>query len=361
MNKKNEPSILVVSNNDPLGLKVVYCLYMGGYRVDVLSLNAGSVLKFSRYVSSHYSLRSNSTEQLGVDMLNDWLITHRAQENWLAVLGDDIFSHGLLHAAAGNHPHNIYAPSPAALLNEAHDKWSFYCALNQEGIQVPESILIRSHDDLTESFVQAVGFPLLVKPLNAESSHGIRRFTDLPSLRSYLSKPGRYRRFPLILQRFVRGETLGVSLLAHEGQILSSDLQLHAANGSRTFVRDESIESMARDIIGVFNYSGPAHIDFIRDSDTGCSFALELNSRFWFSVTVSAWRGGNFPCLAVDATAGRNLPVHPTDLGAYYQPGTVARMFLKPWRLLRLDQRNWRGFWQAISDPVPHAMSLFSR
>jgi biotin carboxylase len=222
---------------------------------------------------------------------------------------------------------------------------------------VPHSIKLESLRDLTEEKAAAVGFPLLVKPLNGESGHGIRRFDDYSALRRYLTTPGPYRALPLKLQRFIVGPTIGLSMLAHHGEIVCHDVQRHAEDGSRVFESNPAVLEIGRRIVAHFGYGGPGHIDFVQESETGRLYALEFNCRYWYSLPVSLWRGGNFPALAVDLVQGRPLSFSPTRPGAYFQPGAVVALAKRPWRLARLDSANWRGFCQAITDPFPHLLS----
>jgi carbamoylphosphate synthase large subunit len=210
---------------------------------------------------------------------------------------------------------------------------------------------------LIPEVLETVGFPLLVKPLDAESGHGIRRFDDYRSLIDYLKAPGPYKTLPLLLQRFITGHTLGLSLLATDGVIRCHDVQLHSDDGSRLFYHDPEVIEAGRRIVAAFNYGGPGHIDFVRDDESKRLYALEFNCRFWYSVTVSMWRGGNFPALAIDLARGRSIPASPTKPGAYFQPASVVKMLRQPWMFARLDEVNWRGFWQAISDPIPHLLN----
>jgi biotin carboxylase len=126
------------------------------------------------------------------------------------------------------------------------------------------------------------------------------------------------------------------------------------------FYEDSDALNLAQRIVAEFGYGGPGHIDFVRDDATGEAFALEFNCRFWYSTTVSLWRGGNFPALAVELAGNRPIPPRPTRAGAYFQPGTVVRcMLTAPSRLGKMDAANWQGFFQAASDPLPHLMSRF--
>ncbi len=351
--------ILLLSNNAPLGLKVVYCLRAAGYPVDILSTRKGNYCRFSRYAGEFSALDAKPSDDLA-DVIVEWINGNAAVRSWAAVIADDVRAHGLLNRVSARLRTPSFAPTPAQQLSDLHDKWKFYCRIRAAGIDAPDSWLLQSAGDLNGELTQQLKFPLLVKPLNAESSHGIVRFASIAPLREYLETPGPYKQFPLKLQRFIVGHTIGVSLLADKGRILSHDVQLHADDGSRTFYADAQALDAAQRIVAEYGYGGPGHIDFVRDDVDKRLYALEFNCRFWYSTTVSAWRGGNFPAMATEIAQGRSVQPHPTLPGAYFQPGTVVRMGMRhPGRLLNLDRQNWRGFWQAISDPLPHLVNLW--
>jgi hypothetical protein len=350
------PRVLLCSQNESMGLKVLYCLHAGGYDVDTLSLSRRNATRHSRYGDEFDLLERVGTEPDAQERAVQWINGRARERHWGAVLADDVYSHGFLHEIRDRLSVPAFAPSPRELLVEMHDKWSFYSKVAALGIPAPLSSLVTGPGSVTEREVDAIGYPLLVKPLNGESGHGIQKIASFPALKRYLLTPGLERDFPLKIQRFIAGHTIGLSLLALGGELLAHDVQLHADNGARVFYDDPEVVEIGRRIVKAFGYGGPGHIDFIRDDASRALYALEFNCRFWYSVTVSMWRGGNFPALAVKLARGEAVPESPTRPGPYFQPGTVVGMWKQPGRLLQLDAANWRGFWQAISDPLPHLM-----
>lgn len=348
--------VILYSRNSAIGLKILYCLSHAGIGVEVIAANAASYLKYSRYRQGFHAIGAASSAQHRSHLVERINAVSQALPV-AAVLGDDIGSHALLHDISGQITAPVFAPSPGSLLQACHDKWSFYSQLLRHGLPVPASAKLECLNDLTEADPAEVGYPLLVKPLNGESGHGIRRFDDYHALRQYLTTPGPYTAPPLKLQRFIVGTTIGLSLLARKGEILCYDIQRHTADGCRFFENHPAILEIGRRIVALFDYGGPGHIDFIQEAETGRLYALEFNCRYWYSLPVSLWHGGNFPALAVELALGRQIPFSPTRPGGYYQPGTVVAMAKRPWRLARLDRANWRGFYQAASDPLPHLAS----
>lgn len=349
-------NVILYSRNPAIGLKVLYCLSHGGARVWVIAAKAKSYLRYSRYCQ-HFQAIDQSDPERHRCLLAEQIAVLSRKHAIDAVLGDDIGSHALLNEIRTAIGVPLFAPSSRELLASCHDKWSFYSRLLVEGLPVPPSVRLERLSDLTEETTAAVGFPLLVKPLNGESGHGIRRFEDHQALLRYFATPGPYKTLPLKLQRFIVGSTIGLSLLAQNGEISCHDVQRHGADGARIIESNPTVLEIGRRTVALFGYGGPGHIDFIQESGTDRLYALEFNCRYWYSLPVSLWRGGNFPLLAVDLVQGRSVPFSPTRPGTYFQPGAVLTMAKRPWRLVRLDRANWRGFCQATTDPLPHLLS----
>jgi biotin carboxylase len=350
--------VLLISNNDSFGLKVLYCLHAAGYEVDILSIVANNYIRYSRYRSHFHKLNSNLSVNELQNHAIEWINRRFQSRNWEAVLADSVSAHGFLHSIRSQLKVPVYAPNSLEELQKCHDKWTFYTTLKNAGIPIPNSELLMNLDALTPEVANRVGYPLMVKPLNEEASNGVIRFDNYEGLSAYLRSPGPFKSFPLKIQRFISGPTFGISIVALSGEIISYDVQLHGPLGGRIFYEEPKIVEVAKKIIKVFNYGGPAHIDFVREDSTGEFFAIDFNPRFWFSTTVCMWRGGNFPEKAVKLARNEYVPVCSTKPGTYFPPGAVVKLLKRqPSRLVKLDKENWKGFWQAVSDPLPHLVN----
>lgn len=351
----NRPSALLVSGNWAIGLKVLTCLRFAGYDVDVLSLTPASKIRRSFYRRGFDALPTQLDPAERAAAIVDFVLGRAVNCEWRAIVADDLESHACLHEAVPKLPIPAFAPASRSLLNRCHDKWSFYQEMTSIGVEMPRSSVVCEGAGATLEQADSVGWPLLVKPPNTESGHGIVRFNDFDRLRSYLSTPGPYKALPLKLQRFIEGHELGVSFLAEQGRIRTLDVQLDSDDfGARHFYEDAEAAHVARRIVKHFGFGGPGHIDFIRERKTGRLFVLEFNPRYWYSVTASLWRGGNFPAMAVDLAQGRTIHESPTRLGRYFQPKALLGSWRHPRRLALLDRSNVRGFLVSVSDPLPH-------
>lgn len=355
-------AVLLVAHVGNIGRKMVGCLYRAGYEVDVLSIGRQTLgLRRSRFVRRFDAIDPRGRSVPEVEEVGRWIADNESSRHWVAVLGDDLPCHKVLHGVTSQVRSPVFAPTSPARLDAIYDKWSFHgLVADVPGVRVPRSGLVHLRETDAAAIAAAIGYPLLVKPLTGEGGHGITRVRDVHQLQADLAARDADA-FPVKLQRFIRGPTLGLSLLAKEGRVLASDVQLHRADGAREIVDDEEVQAMGARIVAALQYGGPGHIDFVRDAATGDLYAIEFNCRFWSSVEVSLWLGGNFPALAVDVARGMSVPARPTSPGAFFQAGAAGRKLQCPWELLSLGTPTWRSIAHTVSDPGPLVADIARR
>ena len=346
-------AVLLVAHVGNISRKMLGCLHRAGHEVDVLSIGPETLgLGRSRFVRGFHAV-DQQLRKLPVAEVTDWIAANEHSFGWSAVLGDDLHCHKLLFEVAPNVGTPVFAPTSPERLEAIYDKWSFYNLVKDvPGVRLPHSVLISGPASDAAGAGALIGFPLLVKPLTGEGGHGIARIEDERELLKHVATR-EADEFPLKLQRLIRGPTLGMSLLAEDGVTVASDVQVHRPDGAREIRSDTDVEDMGSRIVSALGYGGPGHIDFVRDAATGALYAIEFNCRFWSSVEVSMWLGGNFPALAVDLVQGKRIPLHPTRPGVFFQAGVVAQKVRRPWELLTLGSPTWKGIAQALSDPGP--------
>ncbi|MEM7224425.1 MAG: ATP-grasp domain-containing protein [Pseudomonadota bacterium] len=347
---------LLVSFGDALGIKVLYCLSRSCEVVDVAASSARSSLRYSRYANRFLALPSNGSG-FDADRAVEVINAHIESRGIDVILADNQDSMEFLYHNADRLAAPSFAPSKPETTARIHDKWCFYETLNAAGLNTPRTKILSSLDELSPSFADEIGFPLLIKPLNCEASHGIVTFQDYSTLESYVKSPGPYRELPLILQEFVPGIDIDYSAVKLDGRVLAYDVVEHAEFDVRLFRDEPRVVELGEAILKAFDYDGVAHIDMRIDQRTDKLFAIECNPRFWFTVTASLWKGTNFPALVAQAALGEKVPTATTEPGPYWLPSYVVRNFATPWRLTAVSRKNWSGFFQVVSDPLPHLMS----
>lgn len=349
---------LLLSSNAALGMKVLYCLYPVAECVHVIAADTRSPLRLSRHVRRYETMpfsRDGKPLLETATRVNAYCREHRID----VVVPSDMEAAGFIavmrnriDAAA------TFAVSPAALLHAMHDKWLFGDRLQSAGIATPKTRLVPSLEALSEELAEEVGFPVMAKPLEGESSHGVVRFDDYASLRGHVAGDAPYSAPPLIIQEYIPGTDIDYSAVTIDGQIVAAAVQAWRDSGTLAFSRNADVESLGQEVLRLFDYSGAAHLDMRIDERTGKVLVIECNPRFWFTLPAAMWTGINFVELGIAHACGERRQA-PAAEGVYFLPGEVVRsLFLNPRRLASLTVANIRGFLQPVLDPLPHLAAI---
>lgn len=355
-------NVVLLGSSGPLNLKVAYCLARLRVVVHVIATSASNIVRKSRHVDS-FTVHEGVSDERAPSETVLWL-HHYCRKNAIEVIvPGDIGTAGFLSAAAGSIPDvAIYPCSSADVLHRIHDKWIFASTLMAAGIATPKTALIRSQADVS-SAVEEIGFPLMVKPLSGESSHGVVRFDSEEQLAEHLASGKPYSIPPLIGQRFIAGRDIDISVLADHGRVIAGVTQRLEPDGSLEFLYDPSTRRLAEDVVAEYGYHGIAHFDMRIDAASGETYVLECNPRFWYSMPASMWQGVNF----VDAGirfAKRQVVDDDARLvpGRYFLPGALlSALRRRPSLLKELTRRNIVGVLQPALDPIPHLADLYRK
>lgn len=355
----NNTKALLLSASSALNLKVLYCLYPVA-EAHVLATSRDNLAYRSRHAARRivFPINDKSRTNDSIAYINQYC----EDEGIDIIIPGDIGTTAFL-AAHGDRIIGpaLFAASPEECLDAIHDKWSFAKRLLAHGLATPRTRLIESADKLDEAAAADIGFPMMVKPLNCESSHGVVKMTDYAALRRHVDGNSPYSEPPLIMQEFIDGHDIDISVLADHGQIVASAVQYWSPEGELVFREEPDMYELASAIVRLFDFHGVAHFDMRRDRHTGKVYVVECNPRFWYTLPAAMWVGLNFVEAGINAALGRPYDHLGPALGSYRLPSDVVRGLKKPGRLVRMTRRNWKGFFQPLLDPNPHIAAVLSR
>ncbi len=213
-------------------------------------------------------------------------------------------------------------------------------------IPIPHTIILRSPEMPTRMPVPP---PVITKPARGSAGSGIRLSHTLDELRAAIAQAEPSPDRPLIVQEYVAGPDLGVSLLAKEGRIVASSVQRHLPGKRLRFEHNAAATRIAAALVAAVDYTGVAHIDLLERPD-GRPVLLECNPRFWASLAAARHAGMNFVDLAMRAAANE-WPAGPVEPPA----GDCGRSHAEWFSLLRgaLPSPATRAFLHQINtDPL---------
>lgn len=193
------------------------------------------------------------------------------------------------------------------------DKCHFSRFLLERNLPHPPTSVIEG--DAAHPDPWALEFPLLYKPALGSYGIGIQEIVEGRGLETLLATC-RQRRWRGVLQSYIPGDDIDLSVLAQEGRIVAHTIQRgllppRRRYGPSSFVEfalDPAVLALGARLIQELGWSGVGHIDLRRDGRDGKLQILELNPRYWGSVHASAWAGVNFPELACALGMGHAFP-----------------------------------------------------
>jgi hypothetical protein len=187
-------------------------------------------------------------------------------------------------------------PMPRAkhLLQFDHkDNFADYCS--QISVDVPKSQrLINKNAASFDHLVAKIGLPFVLKPTNMSGGAGYRLIQSRSDFEHDVQADPGYNYTPLIVQEFIPGLDVDVSLLAVAGHVEHVAVQMPLGQGCTRFIEDAAAVLSAQRIVKRSNYTGLLHLDGRRDERDGKVKWIEANPRAWASLKAASWCGLDF-------------------------------------------------------------------
>jgi biotin carboxylase len=312
-----------------------------GVRVHVLGNGASRGLRLSRYCRSYRESEfAGDAETLLAE------IRELAKQKPIDIVfpSDDVSTR--LLAALGDRLPVRCAPLPSlATFDLLNDKWNFTQFCLEHGVRAPQGWLFDSAAELRHAVDSGeIALPLTVKPTNRSGGFGV----------IHIREPGEIAQIdavdyrPILVQRYIRGETIGISVLCDRGRVVAHATQRRDAERFQLFANPDLLDNITR-LAALTGYHGPANFDAVLADEDGLSYLVECNPRFWYTIYLSMIAGLNFVDLALNRSSAT-----PTET-ATLEHGDIRlswwNTLTKPWRASRLD---WRFLAYDLSDPLAY-------
>lgn len=195
--------------------------------------------------------------------------------------------------------------SDISTLEMLNNKIHSFKISTKAGVPTPETIIPENLADI-ENFINNHHLPVIIKKGWSRSAEGVIIIDDknVNHLEEIINhNKFEYRKF--IVQKFVDGETYGVSLLMNKGQTRAifthKRLRERKLKGGPSTLRISTkhsvLEDYAQRILHSVNFYGVAMVEFKFNPETNNAWFIEVNPRFWGSVGLAINSGVNFPYL----------------------------------------------------------------
>jgi len=195
------------------------------------------------------------------------------------------------------------------------DKGSCMQAAEELSIPIPNTYYPSTLADIDEIRTTAT-FPVLIKPRIASGSRGIVRVDEPSELAQKYEAVSQTHAEPII-QEFVdhSGGHYSIGTIFDDSaepvstHVYKETRQYPASGGpaiaAHTVEQEPWVDSML-ELLGAHDWKGPAHMDVLYDPDSGAYRLIEVNPRFWSSLSLTINSGVDIPYLlyklAVDGT-----------------------------------------------------------
>ncbi|WP_159521931.1 carboxylate--amine ligase [Sunxiuqinia indica] len=356
-------SVLIPDGECSYATSVVRCLAdEKNIQTFVFSNHKNAPIRFSRYTSQFIHYLSGESKEEKLTAIIDAIKKTDAD----VLLPVDVETIRLIAEYKEKlTPLIAIAPVPKVhSFDIANDKWLLSLWLQENNIPHPNTILCNSTISLDDT-ISSLIFPILIKPRKGSGGKGIEIFENAEELQNWYNKSNHSEDF--IIQSYIKGYDIDCSVLCLEGEILAHTIQksLKYETDSVTwpfgieFLDNDEIFNIVKKVVRNFKWSGVVHIDLRYDEVEQKAKLIEMNPRFWASVSASLFAGVNFPYVSCLSGLKRELPVIKTQNKRVVRTGPAIKMILKRLFIKRNDLFFDNTFLEfIIKDPLP---SLFTK
>jgi predicted ATP-grasp superfamily ATP-dependent carboligase len=269
----------------------------------VMSTIKDSSVRYSRYVHRFFYFPETSNELEWISNINKVTREHDIDlimPLWETAIHTILKNKNLLHS-----PEKLVPSASLQDFTIASRKDLLADHLHRNGIPGPKTVpltinLLRDKKSFT------LNFPVLAKPLKSGSGRGIVKFKDFETFAAYFFDNGIHEAY--IVQEFVKGEDYGCNLLCRDGEIVAYTIQKgnlwnpakpYSAQIGLDFIYNDQLYQTVKKLMKSLHWNGIADIDLLYDKENDVFNIVEINPRFWATLTAALLAGINYPHLLI--------------------------------------------------------------
>jgi predicted ATP-grasp superfamily ATP-dependent carboligase/protein-tyrosine-phosphatase len=218
---------------------------------------------------------------------------------------------------------------PARAIEQVLDKSVTLAAAERCGISIPATYRVSSREGL-EAVANNLSFPMICKPADKrlENSFKVEYVDSYASLKQLFDR-AENRKAEVLLQEYIQGEGVGIEVLLREGNPVALFQhrrlrELPATGGVSVAAVAEGLcpelVHAALTLLRELEWKGAAMVEFKRNRATGKSVLMEVNGRYWGSLSVALHAGVDFPLYDWQLAHGEE-----PDVAAKYESGMRVR------------------------------------
>lgn len=365
-NSSQDFSVLVPDGERSLLKSLLNCFsHMKNIRLYVMSTKQDLPLRHSKYVDRFFYFQASNDPLDWIENINK--ITREHPIDVVMPIWEVAIKTLLENKDRLEHPEKLVPLPSLQNFTIARNKELLAAHLERFGIPGPKTTFFTPHlleckEDLK------LKFPLLAKPLRGGGGIGILKFGDYESLVGYFK--GIRTRETYILQEFITGEDFGCNVLCDKGEILAYTIQKgnlwdpfkpYSAQIGLDFLYEEKLFQTVKKLMKSLEWSGIADLDLLYHPESDTFYIIEINPRFWATLTAALMAGVNYPHLLIQMTMKQKIEPQRYKFMPYVNLDGLKILLKQNKRLIFNTSFIWNNtpLKYRLDDPLPIAYEAF--
>jgi len=294
-------SALILGSVARIATGVARSLHRQGISVDVATFSSAETSPMSRSIRRFVRVPSPDDSSQAFESSVCELI--RRGEYDLLIPGNDVALTAVVEHYDRLREIVKVACPPSAIMTRVLDKSITLEIAASCGLPVPETRIVSDSVEIAEA-VEHLGFPFILKPARKSRSEDFKVLTVHSRDEIVKLFPNRQQFSPpLLAQKYCEGEGVGIEMLIHRRESVVSFQhrrlkELPYSGGvSVLAVAEELDPALVRSAVTLLRgleWEGIAMVEFRVDPD-GRAFLMEVNGRYWGTLSLAMSHGVDFP------------------------------------------------------------------
>ena len=243
----------------------------------------------------------------------------------------------------------IFPIAERSVLEMLNDKWRFSRHCQQLGVPIPNTLYFDINAFDVDKIEREIGFPAVMKPINQSGSAGVVQAYSRNQLLAAIEK---YRYPCVVIQEYIEGIDIGLSLFARDGEVVCATTFFCGAKTRTEFADIPEFVEYARRVVESTRYSGVANFD-ARIDRRGDIKVFECNPRFFVRLNYVRLAGIDFLRMGLPGVVGGSASKASGVMLSRGDLRGLMRMFTDR-SVARVMLRSW---YEYLSDPGPRLMT----
>jgi predicted ATP-grasp superfamily ATP-dependent carboligase len=182
------------------------------------------------------------------------------------------------------------------------------------GLRIPKTMLVSNSAQLFE-LTSCFAFPWVLKPARKELNIEETKSLTLKTAGDVAAKFPNPKEFapPMLLQEYCCGDGVGVEMLLHNGECVAvfqhrrlKELPYTGGFSVSAIAEapDQVLVQQSLTLLRALEWEGPAMVEFRVDANGGGAALMEINGRYWGTISLPIYAGVNFPLYHWQAMHG---------------------------------------------------------